>query len=486
MLVLALAPVLYARSGGPAARLVDDLAQLLAALTATVSSARRGLHGEPRARRAWLLLALGTGLWAAGEAYWTWAEVARPGLPFPSWADAGFLLFPPAAAAGLLSWPTASLRGPARWRSLLDGLMVAGSLFVLSWATTLGAIVAGGGRPFPLAVSLAYPVWDVALLSVTLVVVMRTRERARSALALVSAGLAALAFADSAFSYLVALDRYATGSVVDAGWVGGFLLLALAAARGTIGPEVPVAGAPRVVPGSRALFAYVPAVLAVVVCATGDVRDRVDRVVDSATLLVMGVLLVRQLLVVLDNRRLLARLVTAEHELRHRAFHDGLTGLANRALLGDLLHAACDTHRAEGVPVALVYCDLDGFKVVNDELGHDAGDQAICASAERLRAVTRASDTVARVGGDEFAILLQDAASADLVAERIVAAFAQPASVAGAEVRLGASVGVAVVGPDDAPVTPSELLHRADTAMYAAKRAGKGRAVRWPVAHALP
>jgi diguanylate cyclase (GGDEF)-like protein len=127
----------------------------------------------------------------------------------------------------------------------------------------------------------------------------------------------------------------------------------------------------------------------------------------------------------------------------------------------------------------LLYCDLDGFKNVNDTLGHDAGDSVIKAAAERLQAVTRRGDTVARLGGDEFAILLEDGGDATTIASRILEGFARPVTVDVNTLAVGVSIGIAILDAACTPVTPTELLSRADSAMYEAKRNGKGTASTW-------
>ncbi len=162
-------------------------------------------------------------------------------------------------------------------------------------------------------------------------------------------------------------------------------------------------------------------------------------------------------------------------QLEHQAFHDPLTGLPNRALFAERLeHAILRTQRHDS-SVAILFLDLDNFKVVNDSLGHDAGDALLVAVAHRLTHVVRAGDTVARLGGDEFTVLmedLQDPAEAVAVAHRIVRAFSAPFDVAGREVYTAASIGIAISerGRKRSP----DLLREADVAMYQAKRAGKG------------
>ena len=181
----------------------------------------------------------------------------------------------------------------------------------------------------------------------------------------------------------------------------------------------------------------------------------------------------------MDNRRLVDELVYTQEELRYQAFHDPLTGLANRALFTDRLRHCIELHRRDLRPLGLLYRDLDSFKAVNDLLGHEAGDHVLRATAERLRAVTRPGDTVARMGGDEFAILIEDGGDAVAVAARILDALSQPASVGFDTVPLAASIGIAELTATDAPMTPAALLQHADAAMYHAKRNGKGLAVAW-------
>ncbi len=167
---------------------------------------------------------------------------------------------------------------------------------------------------------------------------------------------------------------------------------------------------------------------------------------------------------------------TLEEQLRHQAFHDALTGLSNRALFLDRVeHALARIRRIDSPVPAVAFVDLDDFKLVNDSLGHGAGDELLRAVADRLRASLRSGDTPARLGGDEFAVLLEDAPDAMAVvevAERILDSLRTPIVVEGREVYVRASIGIATRrGPD---TTPEELLRNADLAMYTAKANGKG------------
>jgi len=164
-----------------------------------------------------------------------------------------------------------------------------------------------------------------------------------------------------------------------------------------------------------------------------------------------------------------------ERQLSHRAFHDELTGLANRALFLDRMDHALRVARPESDPVVVLFVDLDDFKSVNDALGHGVGDQLLRAIADRIRRTSGSGDTPARLGGDEFAVLLEDRGGIDRaldVAEELLDSLRVPVSLAGYDLAVLASVGVAIAAPG---MTTSSLLRDADIAMYEAKRAGKGQ-----------
>ncbi|HWG93758.1 MAG TPA: EAL domain-containing protein, partial [Mycobacteriales bacterium] len=167
-----------------------------------------------------------------------------------------------------------------------------------------------------------------------------------------------------------------------------------------------------------------------------------------------------------------------ESALAHQALHDPLTGLANRTLFRDRVEHALERVRRHGTSAAVLFCDLDHFKGVNDSLGHSAGDELLVTVAQRLRTALREGDTLARFGGDEFTVLAEDLASpeqAGVLAARVQEALALPVAVGGQVVHVGVSTGIVLARPADDPET---LLRDADIALYAAKEAGRGR-VAW-------
>jgi diguanylate cyclase (GGDEF)-like protein len=190
---------------------------------------------------------------------------------------------------------------------------------------------------------------------------------------------------------------------------------------------------------------------------------------------------------VVEDDRLIGMVVTlqdvtgelrARHELEqarqrllHLATHDPLTGLANRARLTEELGRRLDGWASKATPLAVLFCDLDGFKEINDEYGHGVGDAVLAEVGTRLRHRVEDPDLVARFGGDEFVVLTsRTGAELDLLAERLAHTVAEPFPVAAVMVHLGVSVGIATTEPGD---TADVLLSRADQAMYAAKSASR-------------
>jgi len=163
-----------------------------------------------------------------------------------------------------------------------------------------------------------------------------------------------------------------------------------------------------------------------------------------------------------------------DESIRHQAFHDALTGLPNRALLQDRLQHAVERARRENDGVVVMFMDLDRFKAVNDNFGHDIGDILLQDVADRIKNSLRASDTLARLGGDEFVVLMEEVNHLGIctsIAEKIITAVSQPMDLRGHIVQVGASIGIASFPENGADY--QELMKNADMAMYAAKKAGR-------------
>jgi diguanylate cyclase (GGDEF)-like protein len=462
--------VLATYSTGDVGATFSDLGETAVALLAAANCRLAARSSSGRLRVAWGALAWATLSWALGQAIWTWYELFQhTPIPFPGLADLGYLGFPLGAVLGLAIFPSDVSRA-GRWRMTLDGLMTACAIGLVSWGTALGAVVrAGGDSQVALAVSVAYPASDIALLVVCVLVLSRSRAH-RVPLAFIATGLALMAFADSGFAYLMATNSYVTDSLIDLGWFFAFGVLAFASLspRSTgASPhhELPlVAGAamPYVILGGSLGFMTWQMAAAHMVS-----------IVEMVLFVVLVVLVFfRQFLTVRDNQKLARALAQREAQLRHQAFHDPLTGLANRALFIDRATHAVELHRRDRRPLTICFLDLDGFKAVNDRLGHNAGDDLLKEVAGRFRQGLSDADTLARFGGDELAVLLESQPEPMKVARELLDSLRAPFEVAGREVSVLASIGLARVDVFDPTPTIDAMLMRADLAMYVVKQRG--------------
>ncbi|VVJ16151.1 Uncharacterised protein [Amycolatopsis camponoti] len=471
---------------------IDDAMQLSAGVAAVVCGAlvARRVRGHQRWWR--VLVAVGMAGWSLGQCVWSWYQlVDGRGLPSPSLADVGYLSFPVFALAALFVLARARIRPdrerfqPAQWTAhfgvavVLDGLIVTGSLFILTWTAALGQLVrATAPDKLTWAVAISYPLSDlvIVVVAVLLVVFDRVDRPYRTNLLLAAVGIVALAASDSVFAYLVSIGAESMKPWSDGGFVLGPLFIAFALLVTPGQRRRDEAGSPGGVDWWQLALPYVP-VTAVALLITAQLLAGAgpDGVEVFVGVLVVFLVLARQLLSLLDNRLLLRRVYDGQQQLTHQAYHDPLTGLANRALFADRLDRAVEsTDRT----LVLIFVDLDDFKEVNDRFGHAGGDVLLHAVAQRLLSCVRAGDTVARLGGDEFAILLEGELDApQAVADRIQGVLRRPFAVHGTLVPVRASMGLVVPDPAEPLVTSDVLLGRADTSMYAGKRLGKDTTV---------
>ncbi|MFF8504830.1 putative bifunctional diguanylate cyclase/phosphodiesterase [Streptomyces anulatus] len=590
---------------------MGDFGLAAAALVAAVSCFLYARAVRGRLRPAWLLFSLSSAMAACGNAVWGWYEVILGvPVPTPSLADLFFLCFAPPAIVGLLVLAKRPVTR-AGWVCLaLDAWLIGGSLLTLAWSLALAHTTHLAGvqdaSVAPAALSLAYPLLDIVLVSMVLALHFRRAGGNRSAVNTAIAALALTVLSDAVFTSPLLRSTYHSGQLLDAGWFAGSLLLAYApwgARRGARPSARP--GPPRVIasrPIAGSLAALTP-YLAAAVCTLGilyNVVDgrRVDRVVIFTGCTVVLALVVRQGIMLLDNisltqelaqkenhfrslvqgssdvimiaapngtlryvspaaagvygreaeglvgselssiihpedlgrfvhevRRFLAappheepttriecrfrsgtgdwlnvestvnrhqgglllnsrdvtERVRLQAQLQHNAEHDPLTDLPNRALFTARVRQALGGRRSGDPGTAVLFIDLDGFKAVNDTIGHQAGDELLVQAGRRLQDSVRAGDTAARLGGDEFAALIMGDGTRDQgareyqvheIADRLRLTLSQPYRIGPSEVRVAASIGVAFAEP---AISPTDLMRNADLAMYRAKAGGKDR-----------
>jgi len=430
---------------------------------------------RPARRAAWLTLALGVALEAAGDL--TLSFLAATGSePFPSVADALYLAGYVALALGLVQLAGRGGR-PHDQAAWVDALIVAGAVTVVAWTLVFDPYIADPTlSPLGLLVSAAYPFADLVLLAVVTHLLL-VSQRAQFSLALLALGFGANLLADTWYIFLSIDSTYQVGQLVDAGWLVAYLAWGAAALHPAMARAGERPGEARPTRGglSRlrlallACGAGVAPATAFGAAARGAQFDIPSVLLGSALLYLL--VLYRVVLSLREQRVLTeegSRLAVA---LQDQASHDPLTGLENRTAFVEQLERALQRRRRTGDAVTILYLDLDRLKAVNDYLGHAAGDEVLMAVGRRLREGIRSSTAVGRLGGDEFAVLLEgeDEDAARSVAARVNDLLAAPVVVEGHPCFVTASVGVAAAVDDE---RPDQLLRRSDLAMYQAKSNG--------------
>ncbi|GIE76805.1 hypothetical protein Aph02nite_27550 [Actinoplanes philippinensis] len=414
---------------------------------------------RPERPWAWILFGAGMILSVTGDFTWWYLDHVRHVEPYPSVADVFYLASYPPLIGGLFLLHRRRGRDLA---GLIDAAMVATGLGLVLWVFVLHPVAAeDAASMLERAVSTAYPSLDALLLAMVARLLIDRRARTPST-DLLAVAAVLLLLADVAFSVATLYFDY-EGRAIDWGWLMAYVLWAAAALHPSMKAPVPdTSGAPGRLDRGRLVVLGGSSVLAPIMLFIPSVgADTVDRIVIGAGAVLLFVLGVARMAGVTTEVR--GQAVALER----LANSDDLTGLHNRRhlyrALGDAL--------AGGRP-QVVLMGLNRLRAINDELGHRAGDDVIVRIADRVRALAGPDVTVARLSGDEFAVLLCDAdeGEADAVAARLADAVHDPIHTAGYEVLVGAGVGVA--GGADA-ADPAEVLRRAGVAMFAAKQSGE-------------
>lgn len=436
-------------------------------------------HANRRVRttcRGWWLLAVGLTSYLAGDVIQMYYELGpHQDLPFPSWADAGYLAFYPLTLVALLTFLPAPRSRDQRVALVLDVATVAVGGWAVIWTVDLGPTVAvGADTPFALVTSLAYPIGDLILLFGTLVLLWRARyTHAALPAPLLLTGFALYLITDMVYSHAQLSGSYQGGDPVDAGWIIAQTMLGLAAVAHVRQPAAPAAVRPDPNPWRRRRLD----VTALPYLAVGvgfallvlDVRhlpwNPLGGLVAAAVILT-GLVNGRQWTTLRENARLLA-------EYHTLAATDPLTGLNNRRRLLELGEAAYDQAHRRDRPLSLLVIDIDHFKHINDQYGHQAGDQVLCAVADACRRQLRTYDLLGRYGGDEFVAILPETSLPDAlaIADRLRQGVADTPTMIPSRPTL--SIGVAEITDTR---NLDALVARADIALYTAKNHGRDQA----------
>ncbi len=448
---------------GPGIHPGRDVALYLALMIgASLVTMARGIAAG-RDRPVWLILGSAMLVSAAGDLVYSFAVSGRDPEPFPSLADPFYLLYYPLGIIGVVVFVRRRVRAVPTvvWR---DGAMLAlavGGLVGAVFLAPLTGTLTGGTAA--VAVGAAYPIGDTVVLLIAALGVTLVGMGRGHALLWIGAAMAVSALADLTYWNLLASNDYLEGTSLDALWPLSSVMLAM-------GAWLP--GAPRVETAlsSKGLLVVPGASL---VAATATLAFGTVRSIPLITV----VMAVAALVGMLDRLNGTVRHTLLMMDARRDATTDDLTGLLNRRGFTTAAEEML-LNGGAGRGAALLLADLDGFKEVNDSLGHHAGDEVLRVVTSRILAEAgTAGNVVGRLGGDEFAVLLPEtrAEAASALAARLRSALSLPVEVEGTWVAMTASIGIASAPRDG--TDPSSLLRRADIAMYRAKSDHLGLAV---------
>ena len=442
--------------------LLDGWLQGAGYVTAAAVAAYRPLTSAVD-RPVWAWLAAGLAARALGFVLFLSYVRYQDPLPYPSVADVAWLAMYVLMFAGLVALARRRARRLSTSLVLdaLVGILAASALAVaLLYRTVLG-LVEPGTPSSVVAVNLAYPVLDLALLVVFIGVLLAYEFRPPPAAWVLAAGVVGFAVVDAIFVYQSAAGTFRPGTILSS---ASLVVMALVAVSGWL-PGEARAGRREPLPS-----VVLPGLFALVCLGLLVVATQQQTPVLGVALAGIGVA------VAIARTGLAFRAVRSLAEHRREARTDELTGLGNRRAFNEVLERAM-ARRAPDRRLALLVVDLDDFKAVNDSLGHHYGDELLRLAAPRLQQAVRSGDVVARIGGDEFAVLLADADSALAVriAQRLRAGFRRPFPLGPRSWVIAPSVGIALA-PDDGN-DPVELLQHADLAMYEAKATRSGQAL---------
>jgi diguanylate cyclase (GGDEF)-like protein len=470
--------------GGPATRMLFVYAAYLppglAAVVLGSLASRRSV--DPRTASAWRWLTASFTCLVAAFAADLGYETASHAVPLPSAADACYLAFYVLFFVGVLRFPRRPPSTSGKLRLTIDFATVALAGMSVIWLLVLGpSATASRAKLIHGGVAGVYPVVDLlAIFVLAYLIANVTGVAAERALRLLVGSAVLATIGDVAIGWRTLHPGASLQLAVDltlmAAWL--FFVLAASVARSTPAQRAHPLRAEGVAldPAWTGRARWLPYLGPLVVFGLlldvqfgGSYLDRVS--LTCTAVLVCALVLLRQFL----GRR---DLVSAQSALSHQALHDALTGLPNRTLVRDRLERMLARARRQLAAIAVLYVDVDGFKQINDTLGHAAGDALLQAVGERLSSVVREADTVGRLAGDEFVVLLDAPivnAGAKLAADRILDVLRQPIELGerggGREATVSVSIGAAVSHEASA----DQLLHDADVALYEAKSGGKDR-----------
>jgi diguanylate cyclase (GGDEF)-like protein len=486
--------------------LIDVISPLvgLAASIVLFMAAKRSTARSKRLGIAWLMIALAVLFYALGDISWAFLELWLKETPFPSIADFFYLIYYPFFLVGIFLLPSRHETTEARINRLIDITIVMMAAILVFWNFLIGPIIlSAAGLPTSVqAILTAYPAGDLVLLWALLLILYNHRDEKNGIpILLLATGLLVTIVSDSVYSYQALFEMYTSGGYLDIGWIASTLLIGLAGIQHLVSlksedaENVPQLNKPfhnkTAILNQFLPYIWLAGAYILLMNYEGLSLPMNFQSLSIAVGGIIALVLIRQVITLFDNQKLNIQLQMinrnlsdeiverkrVETQLSYETLHDALTGLPNRALFLDRLKQSIETNkRHPEFLFAVMFVDLDQFKVVNDSLGHLVGDKLLIMVGKRFEKTLRSIDTIARFGGDEFGVLLEITDSEDsvqLISQKILDALKPAFRVETHEIRISASIGIVMNAA--AYTFADEVLRDADIAMYRAKELGRNR-----------
>lgn len=514
----------------------NDILAIVSGLSASAGMAYGAWwswHLDRRLGRTWLLFSLAMICWAIGDTLWAYYELIISEVPYPFIGDLFYLMIYPLFFIGVLGLVNHKQVSPQATWLWLDFFIVFLSALGIYWNFLIGPSWHASEQPWQsVLVSTAYPIGDLLLImAVTLIIFLPLSPAWRLPMFFMLAGHILTAVADSIFNYQSINEIYESSSFFNILFSLGPLVLMLSGlSQAVVARQVILEE--RTLPMKIRSDMNLPRLIApvfwlilalAIVIFNPSAKQAFPQAQFSVWVMIIIILFTfRQILATLENSRLAWELQTMnnqlekhvaertsdlvlrnaelrsemeerkrieimlrerEEKLTHVALHDPLTGLANRALLFDRISQSIQHYQRTNKTYAVLFLDLDNYKDINDSLGHVAGDQLLVEVGRRLTSLVRGVDTVARVGGDEFIILLHEFPENDyvtLIVNRVMDFTKKPFLLGNRSIYITASIGVVTVDSSTTEYSDAtEIMRDADLAMYTAKSTGKARYIHY-------
>ncbi len=455
---------------------VRNLFSLLAPLLASIWLFRATRIKQQISKPFLILLSAGCFSYFLAEIAWSYYEVyLRTEIPFPGSPDLFYMLQIIFFLIGFIFLWFSEGRIFRGIRFVFEILIIMTVATTLSYHFLIHKLVLDSDIDGVfLFVYLGYPIGGLLLLASVIITLYLSENftKLRKGLFIILLGLVFQIVADSSYLYLLVTGNYDTGSLIDPLFTASLLLVGIS----SFYFEEKSSKHTRKKKGSKLKREFMEialpyasiALLLIVLIKTGNTNTEA---INVGTFIAIIIVFIRQVVVLVENKRLI-------QQYNYLAHHDSLTKLPNRAFFEEKLAQQLQAvHENQGM-TAVMYLDLDRFKLVNDTLGHDAGDELIYAVSKRLLTCVNEGDIVARQGGDEFTLLIsscQQESEVLNISNRIIEQLSFPYNIKGTDFRTTASIGIAFYTYDHAPTTPLSLMKKADIAMYESKSKGKNQ-----------